>query len=188
MLWYHPIALFQASDKELLLIQRASIFVLGAIATAISTSVPIIFGLFVLAGDIVSVIVFPQLTCALFLKFTNSYGAIVGFFVSLVLRLGAGEPFLNFKHFIEYPWYDAELGQVFPFRVFAILVCFLSISTVSYFSCFLFRKGWVSERYDFMKCFKVKEASDNIYSVDTKTDGFDENITGFPQKFKNTIP
>ena len=180
--------MFQASDKELLLIQRASIFVLGAIATAISTSVPIIFGLFVLAGDIVSVIVFPQLTCALFLKFTNSYGAIVGFFVSLVLRLGAGEPFLDFEQFIEYPWYDAELGQVFPFRVFAILVCFLSISTVSYFSSFLFRKGWVSERYDFLKCFKVQETSDNTYSVDTKRDGFDENITGFPQKFKNTIP
>lgn len=158
----------QASDTELLWIQRAAILILGALATAISTSVPIIFGLFVLAGDVVSVIVFPQLTCALFLKFTNTYGAITGFILSLVLRLGAGEYYLNFKHFIEYPWYDDELGQVFPFRVFAMTISFLTIIFISLFTNMLLSRSLVVEKYDFKRC-TDHVSKDDIRQENTKT-------------------
>ena len=143
---------FQASETELLWLQRAAILILGAIATVVSTSVHIIYGLFVLAGDIVSVIVFPQLTAALFLRFTNAYGALTGLILSLILRLGAGEPNLNFDYFIYYPWYDDEAGQIFPFRVFAMIISFLAIITISFLTNFLFRKGLLSQKFDVMRC------------------------------------
>lgn len=158
----------KASDTELLWIQRASILVLGAAATAISTSVTIVFGLFVLAGDFVSCIVFPQLTSSLFFKFTNSYGAIVGFILSLILRLGAGEYYLNFTHFIEYPWYDEEFGQIFPFRIFSMVVSFLSIFFVSVVTNLIFHKGWVDEKYDFMNGCKRQKDSDERQKEEKK--------------------
>ena len=99
-----------------------------------------------------SVIVFPQLTAALFLRFTNAYGALTGFVLSLILRLGAGEPNLNFDYFIYYPWYDDEAGHIFPFRVFAMIISFLAIITISFLTNFLFRKGLLSQKFDVMRC------------------------------------
>ena len=71
----------QASDKELLWVQRLSILLIGGAATALSIFVRTVWGLFVLAADIVYVIVLPQLTSALFLPFTNAYGAVAAFVV-----------------------------------------------------------------------------------------------------------
>lgn len=123
-----------ASDRELLWIQRIAIFFVGALATVISILVPIVYGLFILAADIVFVIVLPQLICAVYLKWTNSYGAITGYFVGILLRVGAGEPTIGLPSFILYPDYDVESGQNFPFRTFAMvtsLACIVIVSIVT---------------------------------------------------------
>lgn len=132
--------LLQASETELLWVQRLVILIVGAMATTISIFVPIIYGLFILAADIVFVIVLPQLTCALFLKFTNAYGAFLGFITGAVLRLGAGEPYLNFEPIIKYPWFDNNVGQVFPFRTFSMVMSFSIIIVVSLITNVLFLK------------------------------------------------
>ncbi|XP_063439810.1 high-affinity choline transporter 1-like [Mytilus trossulus] len=121
----------KASDSELLWIQRLAILFVGTLATVISIFVPIVYGLFILAADIVFVIVLPQLLCAVYFKWTNSYGAIVGYLVSVTLRIGAGEPTINFPAFIFYPDYDVETGQNFPFRTFAFVTSVLCIVMVS---------------------------------------------------------
>ncbi|VDI16897.1 Hypothetical predicted protein, partial [Mytilus galloprovincialis] len=79
----------KASDSELLWIQRLAILLW--IWNIISIFVPIVYGLFILAADIVFVIVLPQLICAVYFKWTNSYGAITGYIVGVLLRVGAGE-------------------------------------------------------------------------------------------------
>ncbi|KAH3703512.1 high-affinity choline transporter 1-like [Dreissena polymorpha] len=137
---YKNILRNKASERELLWVQRLVILIVGAMATTISIFVPIIYGLFILAADIVFVIVLPQLTCALFLKFTNAYGAFLGFLTGAVLRLGAGEPYLKFEPIIKYPWFDNNIGQVFPFRTFSMVMSFSIIIVVSLITNVLFLK------------------------------------------------
>ncbi|KAK3107633.1 hypothetical protein FSP39_018781 [Pinctada imbricata] len=125
----------QKADSELLWIQRLTILLVGAIATVISMTVPIIYGLFILAADIVFVIVFPQLICVVFYKWTNIYGSVVGYVTGVILRVGAGEPYINLEPFIFYPFYN-ENGQMFPFRTFAMVMslsCILLVSMISNF-------------------------------------------------------
>ncbi|XP_071175611.1 high-affinity choline transporter 1-like [Mytilus edulis] len=121
----------KASDSELLWIQRLAILFVGSLATVISIFVPIVYGLFILAADIVFVIVLPQLICAVYFKWTNSYGAIVGYLVGVTLRVGAGEPTISLPAFIYYPDYDGDSGQNFPFRTFAMVTSLLCIVIVS---------------------------------------------------------
>ena len=54
-------------------------------------------------GDLVFVLLFPQLVCALFDPKANRIGSITAFVVSFVLRLGGGEPLLGLEPFIPYP-------------------------------------------------------------------------------------
>ncbi|VDI34308.1 solute carrier family 5 (high affinity choline transporter), member 7 [Mytilus galloprovincialis] len=121
----------KASDSELLWIQRLAILFVGSLATVISIFVPIVYGLFILAADIVFVIVLPQLICAVYFKWTNSYGAIVGYLVGVTLRVGAGEPTISLPAFIYYPDYDVDSGQNFPFRTFSMVTSLLCIIIVS---------------------------------------------------------
>lgn len=123
--------LFQAKETESLWVQTVSIFCVGVLATLVSIFVPIVYGLFVLAADIVFVIVLPQLFCAVFLRKTNAYGAIPGFLIGTVLRVGAGEVLLDWQPFIEYPMYSKEYGQQFPFRTFAMVVSLITIVALS---------------------------------------------------------
>lgn len=139
----------QASDRELLWVQRISIFVIGAAATAMSIYVRTVWGLFVLAADIVYVIVLPQLTSALFIRHTNAYGAFAAFFVGAVLRIGAGEPTIDLPAFIKYPYFDEERQeQVFPFRGIAFLASILCLVLVSWIVGLCFKKGVLPSRCD----------------------------------------
>ncbi|XP_060596317.1 high-affinity choline transporter 1-like [Ruditapes philippinarum] len=170
----------KASDKELLWIQRTAIFLIGIIATVISIYVPIIYGMFILAADIVFVIVLPQLTCALFFKFSNSYGALCGFLVGSICRIGAGEHFLDFDSFIHYPWYSEEMGQLFPFRTFSMLCSFITILFVSFLTNVLFNKHIIPEYMDVMgiKCRRNYSYSVTTSDVPCDTAGRSHDLTG----------
>lgn len=132
----------QASDRELLWVSKLSIFVVGGAATAMAIFVRTVWGLFVLAADIVYVIVLPQLTSALFIRHTNAYGALAAFVAGVVLRVGAGEPTINLPAFIQYPYYEESSGkQVFPFRGIAFLASMFCLVTVSWLVAVCFKKG-----------------------------------------------
>ncbi|XP_052805566.1 high-affinity choline transporter 1-like isoform X1 [Mya arenaria] len=161
---YRQIFRPQASPVELLWAQRLAILVLGVVATGISLHVPIIYGLFVMAGDIVFVIVLPQLTCALFVPMSNGYGAVCGYVLGIVLRIGAGEPFLNLDPYIRYPSYSETDGQVFPFRVFTVCCTFITMIGVSFVANILFRKDILPEYFDILRNFK-REAGGSSASL-----------------------
>jgi high affinity choline transporter 7 len=103
---------------------RVSIFFFGALATVLALKVQSVQALWFLTSDLVFVLLFPQLFCALFDPRANRIGSVVAFAVSLVLRVGAGEPLLAVPEIVHYPdW--------FPFRTVAALCGLLLLPAVS---------------------------------------------------------
>ena len=143
----------QASDRELLWVLRIGVVVMGVLSTAIAVSVQSIYGLYVMCSDLMYVVLFPQFTCVLFVSGTNPYGGLVGFFISLPLRVLSGEPLLSLPALIRFPLYDEDAGQGFPFRSFAMLSGFLAIVVVSRLTSAAYHRGWVSPRWDVLGYF-----------------------------------
>ncbi len=112
----------------------------GVTATVLAILVDTIYGIFILTADIVYVVIFPQFTCAVFIPHVNPYGSFVGFAVGTILRFGGGEPSLSLDPFIKYPFYDEALGQLFPFKTFAMVLSFVAIVSVSYIFKVLFER------------------------------------------------
>lgn len=118
---------------------RLSIVLLGAMATVLALKVQSVQALWFFTSDLVFVLLFPQLIFALFDKKVNRIGSITAFCVSLILRLGGGEPLFNLPYFIPYPeiftsepakWYDAG-ARLFPFKTLAAGVGIVLLPVVS---------------------------------------------------------
>jgi high affinity choline transporter 7 len=75
-------------------------------------------------SDLVFVLLFPQLLFALFDPRANRTGSIVAFVVSLVLRIGGGEPLLGLPVLIAY-------GDHVPFRTVAAAAGLVLLPLVS---------------------------------------------------------
>ena len=114
--------------------QRGSIPVVGVVSTLMAVFVRSVYGLFILAADIVFVVLFPQLVCVLYASRTTSGAAVVGYVTSVALRLAAGEPYLNLPALVPFPFY-AGGQQTFPFRTFIALLSTLLILGVSRITC-----------------------------------------------------
>lgn len=75
-------------------------------------------------SDLVFVLLFPQLVYALFDAKVNLIGSMAAFFVSLVLRVGGGEPLFGIPALIPYPdWV--------PFKTTAAVAGLILIPVVS---------------------------------------------------------
>lgn len=90
---------------------RGSIF-FGAVATVLALKVQSVQALWFFTSDLVFVLLFPQLIFALFDPRANRAGSMAAFIVSLVLRVGGGEPLLGIPALIGYP-------ESVPFRTVA---------------------------------------------------------------------
>jgi high affinity choline transporter 7 len=133
------------SIRQMVTVIRGSILLLGTAAVVMALKVQSVQALWFFTSDLVFVLLFPQLVFALFDRRVNVVGSIVAFSVSLVLRLGGGEPLLDVPHFIPYPellatvvpghpneWYDTASGaMLFPFRTLAVVVGLVLLPTVS---------------------------------------------------------
>jgi solute carrier family 5 (high affinity choline transporter), member 7 len=75
-------------------------------------------------SDLVFVLLFPQLVAALFDRKANLIGSIAAFSVSLVLRLGGGEPLFGIPALIPYP-------EWLPFKTIAACAGLILLPTVS---------------------------------------------------------
>ena len=85
------------------LIMRATIAALGIGAVWMSLEVQSVQALWFFTSDLVFVLLFPQLVCALYDPKANLAGSMAAFGVSLVLRLGGGEPLFGIPALIPYP-------------------------------------------------------------------------------------
>lgn len=144
----------QASDREIVWVMRITVFLFGASATAMALLASSVYGLWYLSSDLVYIIIFPQLLCVLFIKGTNTYGAIAGYLFGLVLRITGGEPYLYLQPLIYYPGcYPDENNiyiQRFPFKTLAMLTSFFTNIIVSYLAKYLFESGTLPPKLDFL--------------------------------------
>ncbi len=144
----------QASDKELIWVIRIGIFGVGAVATVLALTIKSIYSLWALCSDLVFVILFPQLLCAIYVPFVNTYGSLCAFVVGLILRFGGGEAVIGLKPFIKYPMYDEKLHrQMFPFRTLAMLVSLITLMVVSYLAKVVFLRCQLPPKMDVLKVF-----------------------------------
>lgn len=122
---------------------RTAIVFLGAAATVMAFKVQSVQALWFFTSDLIFVLLFPQLVFALFDPKVNRIGSITAFGVSLVLRLGGGEPLLGLPSFIPYPeifaailpgtpqnWYDGST-MLFPYKTLATIVGIILLPLVS---------------------------------------------------------
>ncbi|XP_046367344.2 high affinity choline transporter 1-like [Haliotis rufescens] len=127
---------------------RDGIVVTGTLSCVIAILVKSVYGLFYMCTDLMYVILFPQLTCVLWIGFTNTYGALTGYALSLFLRVAAGDTLLGIPVLIQFPFYTEADGQLFPFKTLTMIVNFVAIISVSAFTRLVFRRGWLSTRWD----------------------------------------
>jgi high affinity choline transporter 7 len=123
---------------------RVSIAVLGGAAAVMALSVQSVQALWFFTSDLVFVLLFPQLVYALYDRRVNLAGSVAAFAVSLVLRLGGGEPLFGLAPIIRYPelasaflpidparWYDAAGTLLFPYKSLAALTGLILLPVVS---------------------------------------------------------
>jgi solute carrier family 5 (high affinity choline transporter), member 7 len=103
---------------------RSSILLFGAMATVLALKVQSVQALWFFTSDLVFVLLFPQLLSALFDTKANRTGSIAAFTVSLILRVGGGEPLLGLPAFIPYP-------ETIPFRTLAAAAGLVLLPLVS---------------------------------------------------------
>lgn len=152
---------------------RLTIFVFGALATAMALLTGSVYGLWYLSSDLVYVIIFPQLLSVLFIKGTNTYGSVAGYIFGLLLRIGGGEPYLKLPPFIYYPgWMTQEkvhrltgdveyfVQQRFPFKSVSMVASFLANVFFSYLTKYLFESGMLSHKYDFLDAVVSKHSKE----------------------------
>ena len=82
---------------------RAAIATLGVGAVWMALEVQSVQALWFFTSDLVFVLLFPQLVYALFDAKANVMGSVAAFTVSLILRLGGGEPLFGVPALIAYP-------------------------------------------------------------------------------------
>ena len=127
---YRPLFRPRITSEQLSKVLKRVIWIIGITATLLALQVRSVYELWFLCSDFVYAILFPQLVTALFDKKANRYGSIAGFAVSLVLRIGGGEPTLGIPILFPYPMIEDGL-VLFPFRTLAMLSGLITIIVVS---------------------------------------------------------
>ncbi|XP_013417978.1 high-affinity choline transporter 1-like [Lingula anatina] len=159
----------RAGERELIWSVRLFMVAFAVVTTVLAIFIKSIFALTILSSDLIYVIMFPQLTSALFLPAANVYGSITGLVLASVIRPLAGEPALSLSPVIKWPWYDPESHtQYFPHRTACMLISFLGIILVSYVTDFLFRNEYLHKRYDFLNGVEIVRETEAPSTPDDK--------------------
>merc|ERR1719187_2759067 len=154
---YHKVFRPEASEREVILALSVCIVINSVIATVLAITYKSIYSLFVLCGDFVYVMVFPQLLLVMFLSWSNTYGSVLSFFLGLIIRLLVGEKKLGLAATFSFGELvndvTNETGPV-PFRTYVMLISLASHVLVSGVTHLLFTKQWIGLRFDFLGCYK----------------------------------
>jgi high affinity choline transporter 7 len=106
------------------LVMRVAIAMLGVGAVWMALEVQSVQALWFFTSDLVFVLLFPQLVSALFDPKANLIGSMAAFTVSLILRLGGGEPLFSVPALIAYP-------EWMPFKTVAAATGMVLLPAVS---------------------------------------------------------
>lgn len=165
--FYQKVIRPNAKDREVIYALWVCICINCVIATTLAIEYQSIYELFVLCGDFMFVIVFPQLTLVLYWSLSNTYGSVSSFFVALLVRLLCGESAMGIPAAISFGTIYGDPGSCpteedpeaactgpVPYRLIVTIIGALVNVMFSYGSYIAFKKGWVELRYDFFECFK----------------------------------
>lgn len=125
-------------------LMRGSLVLLSAAAVVMAIKVQSVQALWFFTSDLVFVLLFPQLLCALFDPRATRTGSMVAFAVALALRLGGGEPLFGVPPLLPYAqvaarlvggdpasWYAPDGGLLVPFRAVAAAAGLMLLPIVS---------------------------------------------------------
>lgn len=145
----------QASDREMQWVIRISVVGVGLAGTALTFLDSSVLVFWLVGVDMSYTIMFPQLVCTLFFKFSNSYGAIMGFIFGITMRIMSGEPLIGLPPLIRFPGCrldkEGKMTQFFPFRTTIMVLSLVSILFISWLMSYIFDNGILSERWDVLK-------------------------------------
>jgi high affinity choline transporter 7 len=128
---YRPLLRPHADAPEIRAMVRVAIVLVGSSAAVLALTANSIYALWVLCSDLIYVVLFPQMICALFVRWTNAAGSLAGAAVAFGLRMLAGEPSLGIPPLASYPMTDAEGVTSFPFRTVAMLAGLATLLAIS---------------------------------------------------------
>ncbi|VDO62996.1 unnamed protein product [Schistosoma margrebowiei] len=175
----------KASERQVLWIMRVSIFVIGAFACWLGISIQSIYGLWYLCSDLVYVILFPQLICVLYVRFSNTYGSLCSYLIGLFVRLTSGESVLKLRPLIAYPYFvddPNDFYQRFPCKTFAMLISFMVSVCVSYITDIYFRADSKRLRYDLFHCYKERQSMTGSIRIGNRFNRPSIRTTRLPRK------
>ncbi|XP_039990003.1 high affinity choline transporter 1-like [Xiphias gladius] len=150
----------QASERELQWVIRVSVLLVGLAGTCLAFGDDSVFSFWLVSGDLLYCVIFPQLVCVLHLRYANIYGAISGYIVGLLLRGLSGEPLLGIPPLLLYPGWREENGvitQYFPYRTLAMLSSAICIITVSWLVELGFCRQLFPQSWDLLGVFEEKK-------------------------------
>ncbi|MEQ2315750.1 hypothetical protein AMECASPLE_025648 [Ameca splendens] len=159
----------KASERELQWVIRISVLLVGLAGTSLAFGDNSVAALWILSGDLLYCVIFPKLVCVLHFQRANTYGAICGFVVGLLLRGLSGEPVLGIPPLLLYPGCREEneqIRQCFPYRTVAMLSSLISIMAVSWLLDLIFHRQLIPESWDFLHVFKKKNKVDEDETPD----------------------
>ncbi|XP_029378306.1 high-affinity choline transporter 1-like [Echeneis naucrates] len=149
----------QASERELQWAIRISVLLVGLVGTALAFGDDSVLAFLIVSGDLLYCLIFPQLVCVIHCRKANTYGAIAGYIIGLLLRLLSGEPLLGIPPVLLYPGWREEEGvieQCFPYRTLAMLSSVICITGVSWLVEQGFSRQIIPRSWDVLGLFKEK--------------------------------
>lgn len=167
---YHKVFRPSAYEREVVVALRCFILLTCLAATLLALRCRSIYGLFVLCGDFMYVIVFPQLVLVLFWPPANTYGSVAAFLASLALRVAAGEATLGMPALITLGTYSTACAAgtctgPLPFRTIIMLAGLAVHLAVSQVTHSLFTSCCLGLRFDLLNCYMVDEQAKYVYKV-----------------------
>ncbi|XP_056273103.1 high affinity choline transporter 1-like [Pseudoliparis swirei] len=153
----------KASERELQIVIRIIVLLVGLAGLGLAFGDDSVFALWMVSGDLLYCVVLPQLVCVLYFSRANSYGAICGYLVGLLVRGLSGEPLLGIPALILYPGWrevDGVKVQYFPFRTIAMLSSMICIISVSWLVEVAFRRQIIPQSWDSLGVFDEKKEAE----------------------------
>ena len=127
---YKPLIKPSMDTKDLKKSVQRAIVLIGVAATLLALRVESVYDLWYLCSDLVYCLLFPALVTALFDPKANRWGALSGFGIALILRVGGGEATFNIPAFVPFPMMEEGIVH-FPFRSFAMIIGLITNVLVS---------------------------------------------------------
>ncbi|XP_071356178.1 high-affinity choline transporter 1-like isoform X2 [Trachinotus anak] len=149
----------QATERELQWVIRVSVLLVGLAGTGLAFGDNSVLAFWLVSSDLLYCVVFPQLICVLHYRYVNTYGAMSGYVVGLLLRGLSGEPVLGIPPVLLYPGWREENGvirQYFPYRTLAMLSSVICIITVSWLVELGFCHQLIPQSWDLLGVFEEK--------------------------------